>query len=1169
MTGPQLQAQQRDQPFPAQQKRAAAGLGRRDTGCSGGAAADGPGAATAACGSCSNGGALQLDPGHGADVAAGVALGAAGAVTPSQCDAGGGADPPNGRGRDPASVAASLAAGAAAAGTAPAAAGPAGPPALARSPFAASSAFAGHEAHDPDDSDSPTAAAVAGALLDTPEVALATGAAASPGAGPGAPSPPPGSVPPSPGPSYSQQSFIQAYSQACYSQGGASQPSCSHSCSSLALAERVLSLDAPQRDAVLRTARLRCAQGCTPPAAAPAGRSCWAGPRLPQHQRSLGRRQLDWSGVDEPAPQRAAALAHEHAARALYPVPFMTAMYASTAAPPVGAERRARDAATGLDGSAAAEGATPAKHRAAASATGAGVRSAGEDEAPLQPDTPDQLEQPQRLPPPPQAFFAVASAPPHHRASEGWRYAAAGTQPSKTPAATSSAAANALAAPEPARPAPTLDGRNLVGGAADGGGGGGPAQQGELSTEAGSITTSGNAADSITASGNAAGASAAAPFQSAQSPQLRTPMPPGPVAASLRRRGSSRAASGQLPPLRSGGGSGSGGGLGSRSGSVRTALWPVAQPSTPQTPSAYWHQPPAGTPGPPPVPHGTPFSAWAAVPVSTPRMGASRQGSWQLPPLAPAAVAARHVLHTSPFTWQAPLIALQLQPLAVSAGAAHAATAPPEAAAGDSSGSDSCSHASSWGATAGSGGAAAATARLVRQASGGSGSATPQPQRHPHLQHPLQHQHHAPQAVADAHAYAHSHTYGYSHGYGHYQLQQHEAYSTDSAGTDYPQQPYFHSYQHQYQQAYGFPGHYLPPSQPHHQHFNGYKQPHTQYEGGVCPEARAEPHNNQQQDTPGDKRSRNPSAPPKAAADGAHSQKQGTGSAIAGSERSTQRAASPAPRSPPLEPAPGPGGARSSHERSMTPPQQQQPVEPPPRQQQREGRPRERMQGAFTAEEEAAAAEGGGGASHHTGTSAAAAEGRRLSPLPPKRPRRQHPQQKQLQPLRPPSRSPSCASARSHGTPSAASGNGSSLGDLVSAGAAGGAPPEDAAAGAVQPRDTLSTLRWCHVQHSRKQEPSLDEGQVRELVKAQLQASKPIRAPWYRDAAASRQQAQQAAAAAAAAVTSCKGKGAAATGPSPPPQQSSAAAESGAGAVAHSRWQLLAQPALQQQCAVA
>lgn len=134
MTGPQLQAQQRDQPFPAQQKRgalrasapcfvpgagslpqasrgstsapsnrssaaprdvastaapaAAAGLGRRDTGCSGGAAADGPGAATAACGSCSNGGALQLDPGHGADVAAGVALGAAGAVTPSQCDAG-------------------------------------------------------------------------------------------------------------------------------------------------------------------------------------------------------------------------------------------------------------------------------------------------------------------------------------------------------------------------------------------------------------------------------------------------------------------------------------------------------------------------------------------------------------------------------------------------------------------------------------------------------------------------------------------------------------------------------------------------------------------------------------------------------------------------------------------------------------------------------------------------------------------------------------------------------------------------------------------------------------------------------------------------------------------------------------------------------------------------
>ncbi|EFJ49353.1 hypothetical protein VOLCADRAFT_90194 [Volvox carteri f. nagariensis] len=70
-------------------------------------------------------------------------------------------------------------------------------------------------------------------------------------------------------------------------------------------------------------------------------------------------------------------------------------------------------------------------------------------------------------------------------------------------------------------------------------------------------------------------------------------------------------------------------------------------------------------------------------------------------------------------------------------------------------------------------------------------------------------------------------------------------------------------------------------------------------------------------------------------------------------------------------------------------------------------------------------------------------------------------------------------------------------------------------AGAVTakpPRDAVSVLKWCHVQHSRKQAPSLDDDLVRELVRVQLQSNKPIRAPWYRDAATSRQQAQAAAA---------------------------------------------------------
>ncbi|KXZ48434.1 hypothetical protein GPECTOR_28g844 [Gonium pectorale] len=78
-----------------------------------------------------------------------------------------------------------------------------------------------------------------------------------------------------------------------------------------------------------------------------------------------------------------------------------------------------------------------------------------------------------------------------------------------------------------------------------------------------------------------------------------------------------------------------------------------------------------------------------------------------------------------------------------------------------------------------------------------------------------------------------------------------------------------------------------------------------------------------------------------------------------------------------------------------------------------------------------------------------------------------------------------------------------------SAGGQNGCSPAKAG---MPPRDTLSALKWCHVQHSRKQAPALDEQQVKELVRVQLQSNTPIRAPWYRDVDTSRQQAQAAAA---------------------------------------------------------
>lgn len=54
--------------------------------------------------------------------------------------------------------------------------------------------------------------------------------------------------------------------------------------------------------------------------------------------------------------------------------------------------------------------------------------------------------------------------------------------------------------------------------------------------------------------------------------------------------------------------------------------------------------------------------------------------------------------------------------------------------------------------------------------------------------------------------------------------------------------------------------------------------------------------------------------------------------------------------------------------------------------------------------------------------------------------------------------------------------------------------------GQAEPKaDVLAAaLKWCHVQHARKHVPQVDTSTVKQMVALQLQAKKPIRAPWYR-----------------------------------------------------------------------
>lgn len=48
-----------------------------------------------------------------------------------------------------------------------------------------------------------------------------------------------------------------------------------------------------------------------------------------------------------------------------------------------------------------------------------------------------------------------------------------------------------------------------------------------------------------------------------------------------------------------------------------------------------------------------------------------------------------------------------------------------------------------------------------------------------------------------------------------------------------------------------------------------------------------------------------------------------------------------------------------------------------------------------------------------------------------------------------------------------------------------------------------SVMRWCHVLYARNKAPALAAPVVKELVAAQIKAAQPVRAPWYRHAAAS------------------------------------------------------------------